>query len=194
MSRRKRKFTYKDGDGNKYKIEASMIDLSKGSLEELIGDALDAEEDDRVIKEKSKEIKKFINKNIDKKDKLDLWYSVGKKLQFVDNLSLNQEEDIKEAFKRLFEDLETTSAWNTKDSKAIRYPQHMYTLYKIIPKKIVFHKGMTWSKWFDILEYKNVVRNKKVLKELIHKCTKENWTAEKLRNKLQNLNKKLAKK
>ena len=191
MSRRKRKMTYTDGEGKVYKIEGLSLDLSKGNLEELIGAALDAEDDDKVIKEKAKEIKAFIKNNINSADKLKSWFEVGKKLQFVDKLHLNTEEDKREAFNRLFKDLKS-SPWDTADSKAIRYPQHMYTLSKL-PQEIVFHEGMTWSRWFDILEYKSIVNDTKILKNIIKRCTSENWSEDQLRDNLQRINKKLTK-
>lgn len=192
MGKRKRKRIYIDGDGKEYTIEGSVIDLSKGSLDELIGDALDAEQDDKIIKQKSKEIRNFL-KNIDKKsDKLKDWYNLGKLLQFVDGLNLKGEENRNEAFRRLFQDLKSSPIWNTSDSKIIRYPQHMYTLYKL-PKELVFHKGMTWARWFDILEYRKIIDDKNILEELVIKCCKENWNEDKLRSELQIINKILSK-
>lgn len=191
MSRRKRKITYKDGDGKEYKLEGSVIDLSKGSLEELVGEAIDAEADDEVLKRESREIKKFIKEHNEDEDKLKCWYELGGKLQFLDRLSLNSEEDRNEAFKRLFQDLKTSPTWTTSDAKAIRYPQHMYTLFKL-PKELVFYKGMTWSRWFDILEYKSITNNPDILKNLVIKCTSEDWGEEQLRKNLQRINKEIS--
>ena len=193
MGRRKKKMVYKGRDGKDYKIEGTVVDLSKGSLEDLIGEALDAETDDRIIKKKSKEIKSFINAHINDKNRLKCWYELGKELQFVDSLHLNKEEDRNDAFKRLFKDLKSSSAWNTSDAKAIRYPQHMYTLFKL-PKKLVFHKGMTWARWFDILEYKSIANNMEILKTIVYKCTSKNWSEEELRGNLQTINRELSKK
>lgn len=190
MSRRKRKIEYIDGDGNEHILEGSTLDLSKGSLEDLIVEAIDAESDDKIIKEKSQEIKKFISKISDKKDKLKHRYELGGMLQFVDSLKLNSEEDKKAAFERLVIDLRTTSKWNPSTEKALRSPRHMYALYTI-PEKIVFTNGMTWHRWFNILEYKSIVNNIEVLKELVHSCTRENWNESTLRKKVQKLNKQL---
>lgn len=187
MGRRKKKMIYKDRDGKAYKIEGTVVDLSKGSLEDLIGEALDAEADDKIIKNKSKEIKSFIKAHIDDKNRLKCWYELGKKLQFVDSLHLNKEGDRNDAFKRLFKDLKSSPVWNTSDTKAIRYPQHMYTLSKL-SKELVFHKGMTWARWFDILEYKSITNNMEILKIVVYKCTTENWNENELRSNLQKIN------
>ena len=186
--------TYKNGDGNVYEVEGTEVDLSKGPLDELIGGALDAEEDDKIIKQKSKEIKDFIKTAGNKKNKLKYWYELGKRLQFVDTLNLNKEEDRNEAFKRLFNDLKSSPAWkNVSVSKMIRYPQHMYTLSKL-PKSLVFQKGMTWARWFDILEYKSITNNIEILKTIVYNCTEKNWNEDILRDNLQQLNKKLSNK
>lgn len=191
MSRRKRKIVYKDGEGKEYKIEGSVLDLSQGSLEELIGDALAADQDDKILKEKSKEIKEFIENSSNIPNKLERWYELGKKLQFVDTLNLNSEEDRKQALERLFKDLKASSPiWRASDSKAIRYPQHMYTLSKL-PREIVFYAGMTWARWFDILEYKVIINNTEILRNIVERCTVENWNEEKLRHHLQKINKEL---
>ena len=116
---------------------------------------------------------------------------MGKKLQFVDSLHLNREEDRNEAFKRLFKDLRSSPVWNPSDAKAIRYPQHMYTLSRL-PEKLVFHKGMTWARWFDILEYKSIANNMEILRTIIYKCTTENWNENELRSNLQKINKELS--
>lgn len=193
MSRRKKKMIYKDRDGKEIEIVGTILDLSKGSLEDLISDALDAEADDKTIKKKSEEIKSFINAHVNDKNRLKCWYELGKKLQFVDSLHLNKEEDRNDAFKRLFKDLKSSPTWNTSDTKAIRYPQHMYTLSKL-PKELVFHKGMTWARWFDILEYKSITNNMGILKKIVYKCTTENWNKDKLRSNLQRINRELSSK
>ena len=56
MPKRKRRRKYIDGDGIVYEFEPIEIDLRKGTLESLLEDALGADEDDKVIKEKAAEI------------------------------------------------------------------------------------------------------------------------------------------
>jgi len=190
MSTRKRKFIYTDRNGEDHEFEGFTLDLSKGSLDDLIGDAIDAEEDDKIIKEKSREIKEYINKNKNSKTKLKYWYKLGKILQFVDDLKLNSKEDQDEALLRIFKDLEPV--WGGKNSSKIkRYPYHMYTLSKL-PEDLVLYEGMTWSRWFDILEYRKIVKNKDLLIKIIEECCKGNWTESKLRKELQKYNKQIS--
>lgn len=191
MGKRERKRTFMDGEGNLYELEDAIeIDLQKGPLEELLEDALTAREDDRIIKDKAKEIKQFLKKTSNSTNLLKKWYELGKILQFIDDLKLKDEDSKKEALQRLFADLKVDVERNPSPSKIIRYPEHMYMLAKI-PEEIVFYKGMTWSRWFDVLEYKSVSTDTGILKGVVEKCSKNNWNAKTLRRELQLLNKKL---
>ena len=96
----------------------------------------------------------------------------------------------KEAFQRLFEDLEVDPERNPSVAKAARYPEHMYRLAKI-PEKLVFYKGMTWSRWFDILEYRSICDNHRILEDIVKACCDNNQDAKTLRKELQELNKKI---
>lgn len=190
MSKRKIKRVYIDGDGKKHNLELIEVDLRKGSLEDLVETALTAEEDDRIIKKKSVEVKNFIRKTSGSKNALKRWYELGKILQFVDNLKLKGEKSKREAFQRLFKDLRVDPKRNPSVEKITRYPRHMYNLSKI-PKKLVFHKGMTWSRWFDILEYKTIWGNHEILMKLVKRCCDNNWDEKRLRKELQTLNRTL---
>lgn len=190
MPKRKRTGKYIDGDGVEYEFEPIEIDLRKGSLESLLEDALGADEDDRTIREKSKIIRKYISKTAGNKDTLKRWYELGKLLQFVDDLNLRDDSSKREAFQRLFEDLEVDSIRNPSVAKIARYPEHMYRLAKL-PKELVFYKGMTWSRWFDILEYKSICQNPMVLERIVRSCCKNNWSANVLRAELQKQNKEI---
>ena len=183
--------TYVDGNGEKYDLDIVEIDLRKGSLGDLLASAINAEEDDKKIKKKSHEIENFI-KTSGHLPTLERWFKLGKKLQFVDDLELRDEKSKKEAFQRLFKDFEVDPKRNPSIKTIARYPKYMYNLSKI-PKDLVFCNGMTWKKWFDILEYKRVWKNDKVLKDFVLKNSKLNWNAQKLRIELQKLNKELKK-
>lgn len=191
MGKRKRKVEYIDGDGKKHILEdAIILDLSKGSLEDLIETAIDAEIDDVRIKEKVFEIKEFLKSFPASKGALKKWYNLGKILSFVDKLKIKDDDSKKEAFKRIFDDLRADPDRDPSVEKMVRYPLHMYNLAKL-PRGIVFSKNMTWSKWFDILEYTAVFKNRQVLKKFIQKCSSQNWNSGKIRKEIQILNKQL---
>lgn len=188
---RKRKYRgrYINGNGTVYRGDFLEVKLNGGSLEELLEETLQADEDDEIIKKEAKKIKEFIDSTSGEKNRLKSWYHLGKILQFVDKLKLNSESARKEAFARLKKDLRVDTGRNPSVEKLTRYFEHMYILARL-PMKLVFHEGMTWSRWFDILEYKAIVKKRKILCEVVEKCCKNNWTADKLRKELQSLNKK----
>ena len=189
---RKRKYRgrYINGNGTVYRGDFLEVKLNAGSLEELLEETLQADEDDEIIKKEAKKIKEFIESTSGEKNRLKNWYNLGKILQFVDKLKLNSESARKEAFARLKKDLRVDTKRNPSLEKLTRYFEHMYILAKI-PVKLVFHEGMTWSRWFDILEYKAIVRNKKILYSVVKRCCGNNWSAKELRRQLQVLNKKI---
>ncbi len=188
---KKRKRKYIDGDGKEYTFDDALeITLGSGSLENLLEEALDLDEDDEVIKRRAVEIKDYIKKTSRAKNVLRRWYNLGKILQFVDDLNLRDESSRNEAFRRLFHDLMVDKGRTPSLEKVSRYPEHMYMLAKI-PEKIVFYSGMTWSRWFDILEYKAIVKDKQAIYRIVRDCCINNWTAKELRSQLQKLNRKI---
>lgn len=192
MPRRERKRKYQgeyiDGDGKVYTGDFLEVNLKGGSLEDLLEEVLLADEDDKIIKKEARKIKDFMETTSKEKNTLKRWYHLGKILQFVDRLKLKGETARKEAFKRLKKDLQVDTTRNPSLEKLTRYFEHMYILAKI-PAKLVFHEGMTWSRWFDILEYKAIVKDEKNLFHIVENCCKNNWTADELRKQLQLLNK-----
>ena len=191
ISKRKRKRKYIDREGKEYIFEDSIeVNLKSGSLEDVLEVALKADEDDKIIQRKAIEIKNFIRKTSENKNTLKKWYELGKILRFVDRLNLKDEISKREAFQRLFQDLKVDTERNPSMEKIIRYPQHMYALSRV-PRELVFYRGMNWSRWFDILEYKFILNNRKLLGEIVRECCENNWSTKKLRKELQIINRKL---
>jgi hypothetical protein len=190
MPKRKMKRVYIDGDGVEHNLELIEVKMGKDSLENLVEAALTAEEDDMKIKVKSVEVRKIIERTSGRKDTLKRWYELGRVLQFVDDLKLEGENSRREAFRRLFKDLQVDTRRHPSVEKVTRYPEHMYNLSKI-PEKLVFHKGMTWSRWFDILEYKAVWRKPEPREKRVKEWCGKGWDGRRLRRELQILNKRL---
>lgn len=192
MSKRERKRKYRgeyiNGNGTVYRGDFLEASLKGGRLEDILEETLQADEDDKIIKKEAKKIKEFIDTTSGEKNRLERWYHLGKILQFTDRLELKGVSARKEAFRRLKKDLRVDTKRNPSLEKLTRYFEHMYILAKI-PVKLVFYEGMTWSRWFDILEYKTIVKDKKILRQTVEKCCKNNWTADELRKELQSLNK-----
>jgi len=198
---RRRKFTYVDGSGKKWKIDGVKLELSSGKdLTNLLEQYIDATLDDKVIKQKAIEISNYIQTS-DAVDRLERMYHLGAMLQFIDTLSSNSPErlrgsiymteDRREALRRLFVDLRVDPDRKvSQKSKKHRYGERAYMLAKL-PRKLVFRKGLTWSHWFDILEYPRIFQNCQVLEDLVRRCSEEGWASGKtgkLRDELQRIN------
>lgn len=183
---------YVDGDGNEHYLDVIEVDLRNGSLEDLVESALTAEEDDKIIGDKAVEIEEYLKSAI-YMNTLERWYYLGKKLQFIDTLELRDETSKNQAFKRIFSDLQVDLKKNPSFKTITRYPLHMYNLSKI-PKNLVFYKGMTWSRWFDILEYKRIREDLALVKKTVIKCCGLNLNSKELRQELKRLNQDLKRK
>jgi hypothetical protein len=206
---RRRKDKYTDGAGRTFKVDAVRIDLRPGmKIEDVVDQYLAANTDDQVIKTRAKEIKVYLEQT-EEVDPLERFYGLGQKLQFIDTLSSNSEEkrrgsifmtdDKREALRRLYLDLGVDPVRKkriSQTSKVPRYGERSYMLAKL-PKELVFIKGMTWSHWFDILEYHRIFENRPMLEDLVKRCSEEDWASGKtgkLRSELQRINAEIAEK
>jgi hypothetical protein len=176
-------------NGRKVEVEAYETNLVLGSgkedrqLEELL-------EEDRIesdIKEKLKEIDAVAAEYI-KKDK-DIWYyyKIGKVLQFVNGRRHRQRGRI---WERIANNLrpEVFFGKSTPPKNSKKYPEIMYLLAKQDEKNI---PRVTWSHWFEILQYPKIFENPLVLENLLLECEKNNLSSEKLRKRVQELNRTL---
>jgi hypothetical protein len=183
---RRRKIVYVDGAGKKHTLDAIKIDVSAGVNDKVVDEYLDASHDDTIIRSKAPEIRNYLQET-EKMNKLDRYYELGHILQFIDEISTD-DEDRKQTLKRLFQDFKTRRTF-AKD-RLDRYPERAYMLAKL-PQELVFLPGLTWSHWFDILEYPLIFKNRLVLEKLARRCSEEKWASGKtgrLRTELQKTN------
>jgi hypothetical protein len=183
---RRRKIVYVDGAGKKHTLDAIKIDVSAGVNDKVVDEYLDASHDDTIIRSKAPEIRNYLQET-EKMNKLDRYYELGHILQFIDEISTD-DEDRKQTLKRLFQDFKTRRTF-AKD-RLDRYPERAYMLAKL-PQELVFLPGLTWSHWFDILEYPLIFKNRLALEKLARRCSEEKWASGKtgrLRTELQKTN------
>jgi predicted metalloendopeptidase len=183
---RRRKIKYVNGAGRTHTLDAIKIDVSSGVDDQVIDEYLDASEDDKIIRSKAPDIRRYLEQT-EKMNSLERYYELGRMLQFIDEISTN-DEDRKQTLKRLFHDLKIRKTL-AKD-RLDRYPERAYMLAKL-PKELVFLPGLTWSHWFDILEYPHIFQNRVVLENIARRCSDERWASGKtgrLRGEIQKVN------
>jgi len=200
---RRRRYIYEDGEGRKFKVDAVKVELEPSTkLEEVFDKYIILTQDDEIIKKHAKKIRDYMEQTKDL-DSLDRFYGLGQKLQFIDTLSSNSQEkrkgsiymtdDRREALRRLYVDLGADPERKkriSKVSKIHRYGERAYMLAKL-PRELVFTRGLTWSHWFDILEYPRIYENRQVLEDLVRRSSEEGWASGKtgkLRAELQRIN------
>jgi len=200
---RRRKGNYIDGLGRKFRVDAVKIRLKPGmKLEDVVDQYITATLDDDIIRKQAREIREYMEQTEDL-DSLERFYGLGQKLQFIDTLCSNSQQkrkgsiymtdDRRQALKRLYADLGADPERKksiSQVSKIHRYGERAYMLAKL-PGDLVFTKGLTWSHWFDILEYPRIFQNYQVLEDMVRRCSEEGWASGKtgkLRDELQRIN------
>ncbi len=183
-------------------VDAVQIKLKPGmKLDDVIEQYVASAFDDQEIKKKAREIREYMIKTKDS-DPLQKYYELGRMEQFVDSLASDSPEklrgsvymtdDRRQAIRRLVAlgadpDRRTRGAVSMKE---YREYERAYMLAKL-PQDLVFSEGLTWSHWFDILEYPRIYEKPELLADLARKCSEEKWASGKtgrLRTELQKIN------
>jgi len=177
-------------DGKEIEVDAYDTRLVPGSgKEEEAIESLYRE--DRIEEEIHKAVKK-----IDIVDqeywhrKKDIWfyYEIGKILYFVEQKGFVKERNL--IWERISNNLRPKVFFGKdkppKNSK--RYPEIMYLLAKQNKEDI---PRLTWSHWFEILQYPKVYENRQVLNSLIVECEAKHLSSTQLRKLIQEENKKI---
>ena len=183
---RRRKIQYVDGAGRKHILDAIKIDVSSGVDDQVVEEYLDASQDDEVIRSKAPNIRRYLQQT-QEMNRLERYYELGRLLQFIDDIS-STVEDRKQTLKRLFEDLKIRKT--VAKDRLDRYPERAYMLAKL-PTELVFLPRLTWSHWFDMLEYPRIFENRSILESIARRCSEERWASGKsgkLRDELQRIN------
>lgn len=191
---RRRKVTYIDGLGRKFIVDAVKIDIKPGMrLDDVIDQYIAAHLDDERLRREATQIKEYMEQT-EGVDLLERYYGLGLTLQFIDNLNLNTEADRREALNRLYADLGANPGRKMRKrislSHVRRNGEKAYMLAKL-PREVVFARGLTWSHWYDILDYPRIFENRKVLEQIVRRCSKEGWASGKtgkLRDELEMIN------
>lgn len=175
-------------NGREIEVDAYDTRLIPGSgKEEEAIESLYRE--DKIEEEIQKAIKKIDAMATEYKgEKRDIWYyyKVGKILQFVDD---NEFLDVKGSiWERMADNLRPELFTGSKrpPKKAKTYPERMYLLAKQNREDI---ERVTWSHWFEILQYPKIYKNQKVVAQLLKECEKKRLSSGELRKRIQEVKK-----
>jgi len=145
--------------------------------------------EDKIEDEIQKAVKK-IDSIADKykKKRKDIWfyYKIGEILRFVDREGFINERKL--IWERIANNLrpEIFFGKKTPPKKSKRYPEIMYLLAK---QKKEDAPRITWSHWFEILQYPRVYKDTDMLCSLLQECEVKHLSSEQLRKRVQGENK-----
>jgi len=176
-------------NGKKVEVDAfeTSLILGNGKEEKALERLLEEDEIESEIIKKLREIDN-IAKEYQRKNK-DIWfyYKIGKVLQFVDE---KQSISRLKIWERIADNLRPDVFFGkpTPPKNSKKYPQIMYLLAK---QKYENVNRVTWSHWFEILQYPRIYDNEMILESLLQECEDKNFSSERLRKRVQELNREL---
>jgi len=178
-------------DGKEVEVDIFDTKLRPGSgkEEEAIDELYREEEIEEVIHMVLREIDSIAEQY--KKKEKDIWFyhKIGEKLQFVDEKGFS--EDRNHIWVRIAANLRPEIFFGKKtppETHRERYPEIMYLLAKQ-KKEDVFR--VTWSHWFEILQYPKIYKNKNILEILLQECDDKKLSSGQLRKRVQETNRTL---
>lgn len=173
-------------DGKELEVEMFDTRVIPGEdVEEAIDSLLREEEIEKEIGHAIPKIDSIAEEYKSKKKDVWFYYKIGKVLQFVDKKGFAKEKT--RIWERVANNLRPEIFFGKENppKKATRYPEIMYQLAK--QKKENVGK-LTWSHWFEILQYPNIYNNSHVIQKLVLECIKYKLSREKLRNRVLEIN------
>jgi len=177
-------------DGKEMEVDVFDTKIIPGSGKEIhsVEKLLREEKIENAIQYALKDIENVAKKYSRKKRNIWYYYEIGKILQFVDEKKFVDVKGL--IWERMAGNLrpDLFSGKKTPPKKAKAYPEIMYLLAK---QKKEYISNITWSHWFEILQYHKIYNNTQVLRSLLQECEKKQLSSEKLRKRVQEENKKL---
>ena len=172
-------------DGKEIEVDTFDAKVVLGSGEELesIEELLTQEEVEKAIQVALKEIEN-IAQGYPNRER-DIWYcyEVGKTLQFVDAKGFTDRKGL--IWHRMAYDLRPDLFGGRKKNanEAKRYPETIYHLGKQSKEAI---KRATFDQWYEILKFKDVYKDKLLLKRILEVC-EQGLSSVQLRRKIKEL-------
>jgi hypothetical protein len=177
-------------NGEEIDVDIFETAFTPGKGDELaaIKNLLQEAEIEQEILRRLKEID-VIQAEYQNKEK-DIWfyYKIGKILQFVDSKKWTEQRN--QIWERIANNLrpEVFFGKSIAPKKSKVYPEIMYLLAKQDKRNI---SKLTWSHWYEILQYPKICKNKEILKKIIDEVGKKRFSSDTLRKRVQDINKTL---
>lgn len=179
-------------DGKQVEVEVFETELIPGKNEdEAIAGLLREEEIEKAVLDALPQLENLWREYANREKGVMYYYEMGKVLQFVDRRKFQNERA--KIWRRIAKDLKPIYFFGKEqapqEDKIARYPETMYLLSK---QPIEDVRRVTWSHWFEILQYPRIRESRRLVRKLLDECAEEALTSQELRRKVQALNRKLA--
>ena len=177
-------------DGKEIEVEIydTVLKPGSGKEEEAIESLIREDEIEKEIQKVIKETDIVANEYKNKEKDIWFYYKIGKILQFVDQKGFIKERH--KIWERIADNLRPEIFFGKKvpPKKSKRYPEIMYLLAKQKEEDI---PCITWSHWFEILQYPKIYKRYDIVQKILKKCELQKISSEGLRKWVQQLNKNL---
>jgi hypothetical protein len=151
-----------------------------------IDELLEEDKIENIVKDILTKIEKIAAKYPSKKKNLRYYFEVGKMLQFVDEEGYTDRRS--PIWQRMAHDFNPELFGGEKKvrTESKRHPEFMYLLGKV-PEDLL--EELSWDQWYEVIKFKQIYENKKLLRKIIDDCKKENLNGIPLRNRIKELRK-----
>lgn len=164
VGKKKIRLGKKTEEGYKY---SSNIDFSRG---EDLSTQIEKFEKEKEVKEKLEEkvseFESITEKFKLKKENINYYYEIGKKLQFLEKTPFKEVEKYS-AF-RIIHEMIPGILPHVEDKKVTeKHIAHMFYLGKL--DKDILERA-SWTQWYEILKFKDINKNKSLLNKVLLAC------------------------
>ena len=178
-------------DGKQVEVEVFETEIIPGKNEdEAIAVLLREEEIEKAVIEVLPQLEDLWKEYSGGGKDVMYYYRMGKVLQFIDKRKFQQERS--KIWRRIAKDLKPAYFFGKEQTPKDKIPRYPETMYLLSKQSIEDVKRVTWSHWYEILQYPRIREKRRLIRKLLDECTKENLTSQQLRKRVQELNKELA--
>jgi len=163
-------------EGYKY---GAKIDFAQ-DLSAQISRVIKEKEINETIEKKVKEMQEVVKKFPGKEKNLQYYYEIGKKLSFLDNDSFKNIAPYS-IFRRVIE--ESPEVLPNVQEKEVA-AKHLDIMYKLAHVGEDDLSKATWDQWYEILKFKEIYKDKKLLEQILTICEKESLFSISLRERI----------